>query len=130
MATEGTRGVQGIDHRMSSVDMAVGTDASENLRPWTPAQRRRVNMRRVYEMLELYAANNSLYDTMLQAKWKRGEAMGDVRGLVTPANAVVQAYASTVWPGTLPDALPIVASEADEAEPLRAAIHALWEMCS
>lgn len=53
---------------------------------------------------------------------------GLVMGLRNPTRAVVDFYAATMWPGTLPDALPI---EFDEDNPnpdaVRAAIHKVWE---
>src|SRR5690606_24871276 len=80
-----------------------------------------------YDMLELYAANNALYDAMIDREWERGNARQDVRGLMTPANAIVQYYAATIWPGKLPDALPIKSDDEDELENIREAVNAIWD---
>src|SRR5699024_4665048 len=61
------------------------------------------------------------------AQTQRGQT-GMVLGLRNPTRAVVDFYAATMWPGTLPDALPI---EFDEDNPypdkVRTAIHSVWE---
>lgn len=49
-----------------------------------------------------------------------------VLGLRNPTRAVVDFYAATMWPGTLPEALPIETDVANN-EALIAAIHQVWD---
>lgn len=75
---------------------------------------------------EMYTFLKSLYYND-RAERQTGQD-GLVLGLRNPTKAVVEFYVDTMWPGTLPDALPI---EVDEDNPhpdaLVAAIHQVWE---
>lgn len=75
---------------------------------------------------EMYRFLKSLYYND-RAERQAGQD-GLVLGLRNPTKALVEFYVDTMWPGTLPDALPI---EVDEENPhpdlLTEAIHQIWE---
>lgn len=76
-----------------------------------------------YAMLDAYYNNNGLYESlsaMLATYGYRDEA---IRGLRNPTAAVVGFYASKLWAGKLPEALPI---ETDN-EALVPAIQQIWK---
>lgn len=78
------------------------------------------------EPAELYDLLRSLYYND-HATRQEGQN-GLILGLRNPTRAVVDFYAATMWPGTLPDALPI---EMDDDNPypdaVREAIQRVWE---
>lgn len=74
-----------------------------------------------YQMLRAYYLNNGLYKILADLLSATGlEAVKPIRN---PAYRVVEFYASKLWPGKLPAALPIVADNAA----LAPAIEQLWE---
>lgn len=76
-----------------------------------------------YEVLRAYYENNGLYD-QLQLGLREGGIRSEARKpLRNPAHRAVEFYASKLWPGALPDALPIEA----EDEALAPAIQQVWE---
>lgn len=59
--------------------------------------------------------------------WRESGSDNITLGLRNPTRAVVDFYAATMWPGTLPDALPVeTGSEVPDPEALIAAIHQVW----
>lgn len=67
----------------------------------------------LYDHLETYYLSNGLYDAINAANRHLAAVGGDkpesLKPLRNPANRVVEFYAAKLWPGTLPDALPIEA---------------------
>jgi hypothetical protein len=79
----------------------------------------KVDHHATYEMLRALYFND----------WAGQEAGSDhlILGLRNPVAAVVNFYAATMWPGTLPDALPVApGSGVASPDELVAAIHELW----
>jgi hypothetical protein len=88
----------------------------------------------LYELLESYYHNNGLYERLAMilgnAGQREGVAAAIRRGgsgatvgevlaaLRTPARRVVEFYAGTIWPGTLPGALPLVTDNQRIVEPI------------
>src|SRR5688572_22777452 len=73
----------------------------------------------LYRILRAYYVSNSLYDVLRdilrrQAIWS--EALKPIKN---PAYRVVEFYPSHLWPGTLPDALPIVAKKKAIVKPIQ-----------
>lgn len=79
-----------------------------------PAQR--------YELLKAYTAQNGLYVSAAAANYANVTWQQSMRGLRTVGFRVVEFHAAHLWPGTLPDALPIVTDNAA----LVPAIEQLW----
>ncbi len=78
--------------------------------------------REMYKLLRYYYENNGLYDQLYDhLKSIEAETQG-LRPLRNPANRVVEFYAAKLWPGNLPNALPIIS----ENENLATAIHRIW----
>ncbi|MCC6490686.1 MAG: hypothetical protein IT364_24585 [Candidatus Hydrogenedentes bacterium] len=75
--------------------------------------------RQLAQMLEDYYINNSLYTNLLE--FFRGENLWtpNMAALRNPTYAVVEFYAMTLWPGPLPDALPIVTEHDAIVEPIK-----------
>lgn len=71
-----------------------------------------------YQTLEAYYRQTGLYEIL--AKLKTGDyADKDSRNLRNPAFRVVEFYAAKVWPGMLPNALPIEAENQRIVEPIQ-----------
>ncbi len=62
---------------------------------------------RLYSILESYYGNLDVYDDVQAALWERGIWSPGMKAIRNPANRTVEFYASKLWPGVLPDALPI-----------------------
>jgi hypothetical protein len=77
----------------------------------------------MYAALEAYYYSSGLYDQMLSQLHSIDVWTPAMKSLRTPAHRSVEFYASHLWPGNLPDALPI----AGENEALEKAIHRIWE---
>lgn len=72
-----------------------------------------------YNMLRAYYLNNGVYevlDTMLSGL---GVKRQDLRPLRNPAFRTVEFYAAKLWPGALPNALPIVTENEAIVEPIQ-----------
>lgn len=82
-----------------------------------------LSRREVAEMMELYYFNNDLYEAMAQMQRTLGQWKEAMRPLRNPTFAVVEFYSLTLWPGTLPAALPIIAAKPDIVDP----IHKVWK---
>lgn len=77
----------------------------------------------LYGALEAYYWNNGLYDQIMQALYDKAIWTEGMKPLRNPANRVVEFYVSKIWPGALPDALPIVTDNQRIVDP----IHQVWE---
>jgi hypothetical protein len=71
----------------------------------------------VLDLLWSYYLNNGLYDELRLAGYFLNDSA--LKSLRNPAGRVVKFYADTIWPGTLPDALPLVTDNDRLAEPVR-----------
>ena len=76
-----------------------------------------------YSALKAYYLNNGLYEVLESLLGPVGANNVEARPLRNPAYRVVEFYASKLWPGALPDALPIVTDNAA----LAPAIEQLWQ---
>lgn len=65
--------------------------------------------RDLYHLLMAYYESNGLYDDLSRNLFNVGQISPAMKSLRNPAYRIVEFYASKVWPGTLPSALPIVA---------------------
>lgn len=74
-----------------------------------------------YQMLNLYYLNNGLYDAIQQAAYENAIWTPGMKGLRNPAHRAVEFYVAKLWPGALPEALPIVVKEGREKiiDPIR-----------
>lgn len=63
-----------------------------------------------YTMLAAYYRNNGVYEVLSHLFTQMGVENESVKELRNPAFRVVEFYASKLWPGKLPDALPIEAT--------------------
>lgn len=75
------------------------------------------------EMLRAYYLNNGLYDEVSRAMFEVQTWAPAMKPLRNPASRAVEFYVSTVWPGVLPSALPIVTDNDAIVEP----IHLVWQ---
>jgi hypothetical protein len=75
-----------------------------------------------YGILERYYKNNGLYDTLAQMLRIEGLWMQGMKPLRNPANRAVEFHVSHLWPGTLPNAMPISAKNSRVID----AIHQVW----
>ena len=76
-----------------------------------------------YNMLRAYVLSNGLYDVLRTMITGLGGTKESMRPLRNPAYRVVSFYSAKLWPGTLPQALPI---ETDN-ELIKAPIEQLWQ---
>lgn len=72
-----------------------------------------------YAVQRAYYANNRLYEDLARALYDQGIASRAVRGLRNPAFRITEFYPAVLWPGDLPDALPIKAENTRIVEPIR-----------
>jgi len=83
----------------------------------------RPDPREIYNLLMAYYLNNGLYDVLRAAMVAVGTEDEALKPLRNPAARVVEFYVSKMWPGTLPDALPIQADNERVIE----AVHQVWD---
>lgn len=81
------------------------------------------NWRDLYNLLEAYYLSNGLYDDLSRMFYAYGRATEAMKPLRNPASRIVDFYVSKVWPGSLPDALPIRSDNSRIEEP----IQRLWK---
>ena len=81
-----------------------------------------VTNRQFFEMLKAYYLNNGLYESLDELLGSAGIEIAKIRSIRNPAFRVVEFYAATIWPGTLPSALPIET----ENETIIDLIHQIW----
>lgn len=75
--------------------------------------------RELYALLRQYYANNSLYQYLGRALFEQGISHPAMKGLRNPAFRVVEFYVASLWPGALPDALPIETDNEAIEDPIR-----------
>lgn len=75
--------------------------------------------RTFYQMLAAYYQNNGLYDLLRSNTSAVMSRQTVIESLRNPANRVVEFYASKMWPGSLPDAIPIITDNANIIEPIQ-----------
>lgn len=76
-----------------------------------------------YRALEAYYLNNGLYEVLAQILRAMGESEKALKPLRNPAFRTVEFYAAKLWPGTLPEALPIEAKK----QVIVPAIQQIWQ---
>lgn len=81
-----------------------------------------ISRRRMYELFETYYGNNGLYGPAARQRFEVDTWRPDMAALRTPVHRVVEFYASHIWPGALPAALPIVTAN----ERIIPAIQQVW----
>jgi hypothetical protein len=79
--------------------------------------------RTAYKLLRAYYENNGLYGVIFDMAQRVGAEAQALKPLRNPANRAVEFYAAKLWPGTLPDALPIIAGK----ESIVAPIQQVWK---
>ncbi len=77
----------------------------------TPADR--------YRVLRAYYESNALYDVLADMLRRQGIWKEALKPIRNPTYRVVEYHASNLWPGTLPDALPIMADKKKIIEPIQ-----------
>ena len=70
-------------------------------------QEEEASWRNQYNYLRAYYLSNGLYDVLRESFREIGYTPEALRPLRNPAYRVVEFYAAKLWPGALPDALPI-----------------------
>jgi hypothetical protein len=88
-----------------------------------PARAPGMSQENLYQQLERYYFSNGLYDDVLAQAVYLSTWSPAMKSLRTPVNRSVEFYAAHLWPGSLPDALPIVAADERIIEP----IAQLWQ---
>lgn len=93
--------------------VTVSLTRTEKQAPW----------RNQYQVLEAYYNNNGLYEVLAQILKALNTDEAAIKPLRNPAFRVVEFYAAKLWPGTLPEALPIEAKK----EIIIPAIQQIWQ---
>jgi len=75
--------------------------------------------RAFHDLLRAYYLSNGLYDEIRTALQVTGAEDESLKPLRNPASRAVEFYAAKLWPGTLPDALPIVTDNQAIIEPVK-----------
>lgn len=81
------------------------------------------SVREFYTILDIYYSNNDLYDNLRSMAIAGVVDEDAIAGLRNPAHRIVEFYSKKLWPGTLPNALPILAKN----ERIVAPIHQVWQ---
>ncbi len=93
------------------------------VRPAMPAGGRSVsntaNHMDLYRVLRAYYYSNGLYDVLRDVLRRQGVAAEALKPIRNPTFRVVEFHAGHLWPGTLPQALPIMADNPDIVEPIQ-----------
>jgi hypothetical protein len=95
--------------RAQQLQLSVGADVQ-------------VSPREHYGLLKAYYLNNSLYTLVNQAAVAAGIWSPAMKPLRNPCNRIVEFYPSMLWPGCLPEALPV---ETDNPR-LSEAVETVW----
>jgi len=104
-----------------------GTGQRFNARPAPVASGSKNTYRDLYQMLRLFRYSNRLYDDLTSGLYQVGIDAPSIKAFRNPTNAVVNFYRATLWPGSLPDALPIEPARDDiNAALLSEAILRIW----
>jgi hypothetical protein len=72
-----------------------------------------------YALQRAYYANSGLYERLAQSLYDAGVKSRAIRGLRNPAFRIVEAYPAHLWPGDLPEALPIVTDNDRIKDPIQ-----------
>jgi len=72
----------------------------------------------LYRVMRAYYESNNLYDALADLLRRQGISREAIKPLRNPTYRVVEFYPSHLWPGTLPDALPIMADKKRVIEPI------------
>lgn len=72
----------------------------------------------LYRILRAYYASNGLYDVLRDVLRRQGIAAEALKPLRNPTYRVVEFHAQHLWPGPLPQALPIMADNQKIVEPI------------
>ena len=73
----------------------------------------------LYALLRQYYFSNGLYQNLARGMHDAGVANPAMRGLRNPAFRVVEFYVAALWPGQLPDCLPIETKNDRIVEPIQ-----------
>jgi hypothetical protein len=73
----------------------------------------------LYRILRAYYGNNGLYDAIQDMLRRQGVWREGLKGLRNPTYRVTEFHAGHLWPGTLPQALPIQADNPDIVAPIQ-----------
>lgn len=112
----GVRGLAGSQQGFeSTVRVTQSRLANTSMLQMDPRER--------YAVLRSYYEQNGLYDRLTRALYESGIWNRAIKPLRNPAYRIVEAYPAHLWPGDLPDALPIKT----ENERLIPAIHQVWQ---
>jgi hypothetical protein len=77
-----------------------------------------------YDLLEIYYNNNAVYEAINRLNFERAKRSGKaIKAIHNPYFRAVEFYPGKLWPGTLPDALPISTENQDIIKP----INQIWE---
>ncbi len=77
----------------------------------------------MYRVLRAYYGNNGMYDVLRDVLRRQGIAAEALKPLRNPSYRVVEFHAGHLWPGTIPDALPIQTDH----DKIIAPIHQVWQ---
>lgn len=72
-----------------------------------------------YDLMEFYYQGNALYESLQKAAIQRGIKNRAIKGLRSPAFRSVEFYTGKLWPGSLPEALPIRTRNEDIIAPIQ-----------
>lgn len=107
-AVDGTGVFNGYD---STARVAQGSIAQQG--------RRLVDPRERYAVLRAYYYGNDLYSQLSRALYDSGLWTPAVKAIRNPAYRITEAHVGHVWPGDLPDALPIQTENDKIIEPIQ-----------
>jgi hypothetical protein len=83
--------------------------------------------RQLYALLDAYHANNALYQGLQRAWYDAGLPAESLRGLRNPTSLITDFWRAHLWPGDLPDALPIVpGDDVPDGDRLKAQCEQVW----
>lgn len=104
---------------MQLLSRIFGAPSTYQLRAMVMAPMKELHPRELYQLLDAYYLNNGLYDYLAlemhtAAIWKEA-----LKALRNPAMRVVEFYPMHLWPGMLPEALPIVTDNKKIIEPIQ-----------
>lgn len=74
--------------------------------------------REMYQVLDAYYNKNDLYSLLSEARYLNSRWTEPLKSLRNPAKRAVEFHVSHLWPGQLPDALPIAADNKRILEPI------------
>jgi hypothetical protein len=115
--------INGFGGLMSAVSRYINPQPLYGSRPAVamplPGQNQRLHATELYRILRAYYYSNGMYDMLRDALRRQGEWAEALKPLRNPSYRVVEFHAQHMWPGTLPDALPILADNQRIIEPIQ-----------